>query len=428
MSKWSSVLRLSLAVVLLVAIAALSSGASAGRSLPTELTVRPTIPSYLDDPLIIVKGQHVFLNGYLSYSTIMIIDASNPIALRQLGTIVIPPEPSQEWISFDVVGDRLYAYELRRANWESWEGVVHIYDISEPESPIELTQVGPLPGFPSAVRVSEDNKFMHITNSGIFGIAIFDISDLSHVRQVTTYAGASIIESLTVRYSYIRSYYGDDSFLEIYDISDINKPVLVSDRVLQNMTIGMEDFDIENGYLYTESTKGTPIEVICQIQIIDISDPLQPIKLKQFDLNDCWSANNISVDNEQLFIHIHRGNGPLWEEVRVYDISNSSEVAVSTSYQWLYNHAFTHFDVSDTCIYGGGGERVDVLCLTTLIGVTPTPTVAPMPTATATLLPTATPTPSSTARPTLTPTPSATPTLTPTAAPQRLYLPRLVSD
>lgn len=407
---------------------------SPAASAPAVIPANPTDYQGSD---IEIEGNLAFVSGQLSrelWAQIVIFDISNPLSPKQLS--VIPGSQdgywrdTEAWADIDVVGDRLYAFETHYT-WER-QGVLHIFDISNPNQPLEISRNDGF-GFPRIVKASINNRYLHLRSSPLdSGIVIYDISDPSRHIMLGNYANNDcypIDYKITDKYSYVMIYdycktgQGKTSMI-VYDISNAQQPIIASNQLLEELTIDTFDFDVIDNLLYIAKNMANR----CHINIIDIGQPNQPIMLGEIDVcvNQIKAKDNFIYDLSSLIEDIPS------IEFSIYDASKTEDIQITDRYRSYFDQGDTEvihmFDVSDNCVIGiPTTVNLRSYCQANAMAIPPSPTATLAPLFTST--PSATPTvvtPTSTLAPTNTPTQTSTatqfvmthtPTATQTAAP-----------
>ncbi len=404
---------------------------------PSSSPSAPAIPLGQNGSGIQVRGDLAYVSGSVAYGihAIVIYDISDPLSPQQLSVI---SEPGGRWEEFDVVEDRLYAFEQRYASSAQgmdesmFEGIVHIFDVSNPTKPVEVAQFrGPGYygfGMPIVIRASADNRYLYLNDANSYYISIYDISDLSNPQLVSTYGNEwdnSVDLKLVGNRAYIKTYESDASehfAIAIYDVSDPKDPVLISDEGLQKLTQGTSaHFSVWDNMLYASKSNKVDFERSCSIQVIDVSDTLHPILEGEIDKcgGNFKNENGLfyfSAANEEFF-----GWGELW----VYDVEDPASPSPLLSYSTKPGfRSFGPFDLYGSCVIinRGGGGSLHVFCSDTHDKVAPTPT------ATATSTPVSTPTATATSPAVITPTVTPTVTATQSPTPVSLFMPLLRQD
>ena len=354
----------------------------------------PRAPSRALTPLepLDQNGIGIQVRGNVAYEMlvglgIIIYDISNPLKPQQLA--VIPRPEEGVWLEFDVVGDYLYAFEMY-SDWER-RGRVHIFDVSNPTTPVELAQfVGPGYegfGFPYNIKASEDNRYLHLSESSAWPeipIQVYDILDLSSPKLIATYAGECGANDfrLVGNRAYVKLAPCEDGSsqaysMAIYDISDAASPVLMSDGKLQELTRGLDHFSVWEDRLYISVYERINTdEILCEIRVISVADPTNPSLMGVLD--DCGGA--IAVEDGLLYMAT---NDIHWEELRAYSVVDPKNISLISRYQLpRFSSFFVPFDVQDNCVFWVVHYRTIGLYTMCTAGVaastaTPTPTATP---------------------------------------------------
>jgi hypothetical protein len=424
---WNIVI-LSGALLVLVGIMQLAEETTKQVVLPPVSAIRASAPAEGKDwegADIEIEDNLAFVSGRIDrelWAQIVLFDITNPLSPSQLS--VIPGnqdgywKDTEQWADIYVVADRLYAFETHYT-WER-QGVLHIFDVSNPSTPIEMSKIDGF-GFPGHVRATEDNKYLHLDHGGEDGVVIYDISQPDLPYRISTYAEEYLITTYDLKsnlsYLIVQNKSNPDyQYIVIYDVSNPELPIIVSNQYLVNMTLDANDFDITDNNILI-SSHYLDIQRLesrkCQIKIIDISDLDQPLLLGLIEI-EC-TVTDLHANANILYIL-----GPLLStnssiiRLYTYNISNYEKITEISHYDTqMYDNilgGMKYFELTDTCAMGAGGiVGLHVICTSIAVGVTPTPlstltpSATPMnaPTLTATLTTIATPTgsPTATARP-----------------------------
>ncbi len=444
--------RISLLVGVLLTFAVVTVSAGSVNDVGTYTpSLEPQIPLEQNGEGLQVRGNLVFSSTSLPDHphSIIIYDITDPLAPQQLA--VIPrPEGGAGWREFDVQGDFLYAFALYQ-DWD-FRGRVYIFDVSNPKVPVELTHIkGPGLfgfGFPQLIRASEDNRYLHLTETSTdwpLPVQVYDITDLENPQLVAGYSYECGALDLTLvgQRAYVKLDTCPDEppltrTMAIFDISDPTEPNLVSDDTLKTLTSNAIGFDVWQEKLYVETVDDLlGGEYSCELRAIDVANPAEPILLGMDDLGSASGCGGwgLRVWNDTLYYPT--SSDLKWMEMQLYDVRYPVDISLTSRYRLpVQGNGFHPFDVKDTCVYWDTYDYSHGLfgmCTGGVVAVIPTasptathsPTFTPQPTATytpsatATSQPTFTPTATFTQTPTITPssTPSHTPTATLTASP-----------
>ena len=326
---------------------------------------------------------------------ITIFDISNPLAPKQLA--VIPDPEDGGWREFDVAGDRLYAFE-RIENLS--KGVVHIFDVSNPRAPMELTQFrGPSYegfGFPRLLKVSPDNRYLHLSESSTWPyvpIQIYDISDINQPKLVATYAGECYEIDLTLvgRRAYVNMGPCDGEpaqtfYIGIYDLTDPESPVLVSDERLRELTLGLNSYDIWQNHVYENTSENLGGgNRLCGIRIINVAEPTQPVLEGKIE----WNSNRgcggeVKVVDSLMYSANSEEYEPNWNVLETYErkIRKTSQSSPAINHLDSPENLFSPFNLKDDCIYwirSNSTIGLYTICTAGLAAVAPTPTPTSIP-------------------------------------------------
>ncbi len=211
-------------------------------STPTRITSYQDTVSYaFSDAYImdmLLEGNHLLVgyeNVYGSAHYVKVFDISNLPSLQEITRISL----SFPINNFSKDGNRLFV------NTNGSTFVFDISDISAPDS------IGYLP-VGNCFGIAEDTVFYAVWGSwnGIYGIDIYNISDLSNPVLI----GQNNV-SLARTYHKVRKYgnriYACGELLDVWDVSDLTDPVVVWS--FWPMSDGIFDFSPENGLLLTAS-------------------------------------------------------------------------------------------------------------------------------------------------------------------------------
>ena len=432
---WSAALTIG-ALVALISVLAWEEGRPRQAGMPSAAAVQlaaPAEPVGYQGTDIEIEGNLAFVSGQLSpelWAQIVIFDLSNPHTPKQL--TVLPGnhdgywKQTESWSDIDVVGDRLYAFE-DHYTWER-QGVLHVFDVSIPSAPVELSRIDGF-GFPRVVKVSEDNRYLHLRASPLdSGITIYDIDDPLYPEYLLSYATGNcypIDYKLTRQYNYVMIFDGcmannGKTSMIVYDVSHILQPTLASNHLLEALTLNVHAFDVAKNYLYIVTRDEFEV---CKLKVIDIKKPDRPVQLGEFDI----CLNYFRVVDGFLYGTVPSNGDILSTKFFVLDIQDPKNIRIVNIYElfWKQNglEYISRLDVWNNCIIGvASAMNLHIYCQANVGAIPPSPTATSTPSSTGE--PTATPTG-------VTPTPTVTfgtpPTNTPTATVthESVYLPLL---
>lgn len=178
---------------------------------------------------------------------------------------------------FALKGNYLYTVDYRS---------LHVFQISDPGNPIKVNDVQI--GFDIETLFSLDNLLFMGAQSGMY---IFDISNpenpvkMSESRHFT--ACDPVVANETHAFVTLHSNTncgGNLNRLMVYDIADVQNPVLVHERNL----VAPKGLALHDNYL-----------VVCddELKIFNVTDPVEPVLLKAFNK----SYTDVVIYNDILF-------------------------------------------------------------------------------------------------------------------------------
>ena len=192
----------------------------------------------------------------------------------------------------------------------SFQGVILI-DLSEPSTPLEVSRMG-------NIRGDFDVKaFGHYVVSGVG--EIFDISNVSNPVLISTFGGA---HNLYVDYPFLYTACPNN----IYDISDPYNPLLIA-----NYGGGCHDLVVMNDTAYVASGW-------INTRILDVSNKYNILTMSEFDLPDDYSHFVFPTrDRQHLFLTDEVGS---WGTT-VWDISDYDNVSMVSQFT-IHSLSTTH--------------------------------------------------------------------------------------
>ncbi|MCO6450174.1 MAG: hypothetical protein J5I90_05230 [Caldilineales bacterium] len=381
-----------LIVLALLAVTMRSAG-GVGAFSPSGAPMMPHSPNgRTTNRAILVRGDLAYIMSVgSSVDGIAIFDIANPLSPQQLA--VIPHPEEGVWRDFDVVSDRLYAFE-QIENLSM--GIVHIFDVSTPSIPVEVARFdGPgLWGFgvPGSIRASEDNLYLHLSESSTWPavpMQIYDISELRQPELVATYGGDCRLGAPTLagQRAYVRmsSCEGDPSYtfyMAVYDLTDPESPVLVSDEHLRELTLGLSNYDVRQEVLYVQTWENLGGKYSCRIRIIDVADPAQSVLLGEIEwISNVGCGGGMQVQGGLLYYTDPDGIHTDWNVLQAYDVRDPEDILAVSRYQLpRQSNFFTPFDLKDGCAFWishDGTTGLYTMCTAGVAAATPTPTAIP---------------------------------------------------
>jgi hypothetical protein len=227
-------------------------------------------------------GNYSFIAN--SLSGISIIDISNPYGNGPVKVAGI--ESNGETRDLDIENNTLF--------FADWTGGLRIYDVSNPESPTLLGSIDNI----QAWRVEAEGNYLYLDNANA----------------------------------------NNPDTLQVYDISDLNSPVLVADMLLPDLIWKIMYYQ---GFLYVASNNDG-------LQVIDVTDPINPIQVNTLDLP---SVSDFDIENNVAYIASTDWNGGL-VTVDVTHPYNPEIINIYNPSGW-----FQPFHVSVTGDYAYTGEN-----------------------------------------------------------------------
>lgn len=243
--------------------------------------VNPITAGYADSYLaafrIAVDGDYAYIAS--GQAGLSIFDISDPAHPARIGIYDILGDSR----GLAVAGSYVYLGDTR--------GGVHILDVTNPISPTEtgFIDTGAQQGPREIVVVGQ---YAYLVISGITsGFRIVDISDPQH--PVLLGGVGSVVPHMSIsvqgRIAYLVAY--DPPQLRIWDISNPNLPVFVSNTDIQP-SVHTYDIEVSGKYAYVADGAG--------LGIVDISDPVHPSLDGYFNMSG--EADGVKVDGNDIYV------------------------------------------------------------------------------------------------------------------------------
>jgi len=257
------------------------------------------ISSYTDE--LVISGHYAFIaNGYDGLRVVDFSDMDNPVEIGHYeGTGIT-------WKS-DISGD--YAYLANSSSGLS------IIDISNPNLS-GPTKVGGIASESETrdVAISGNTAIIADWSSGV---RLIDVADPTNPQEISRIEG---INAWRVEVSgnilYVDAAVPNESDeLQIYDISELSNPQLLSSKVLGNL---IWEFEYHDGHLYISGNDDGLV-------IIDVGDPYNPFETSVVDLP---SVLDVDIQNNIAYVASADWDGGL---VRV-DISDPATPTITNIY------------------------------------------------------------------------------------------------
>lgn len=241
-------------------------------------------------PKIIMIYKNIKILLYLMFIGSSILSSKNIIRHYQYDP------PNRESLDVEIFDENMIVTANR--------GGFVIYDISDPELPIELSNLD-MPDCPHPYFTEVYENYAYFSCHE-YGLALVDISDLSAPELITIFDLESVfVEDIVIKNDILTISAHNDGIL-FYDISDPTDPQLISQMITENSWSVLYNGDI----LYIVNGEGG-------IKVADISDINNPGHL--MDLPTDSPTKDIDMADNLLYVAIGSGG------VNVYDISNPAE-------------------------------------------------------------------------------------------------------
>ncbi|NOX63196.1 MAG: hypothetical protein GXP42_14820 [Chloroflexi bacterium] len=319
--------------------------------------------------LLVAENNLFWRHSVFGPPNISIYDIRNPLALTPIAEIPLPAD-DEGWMGLAVDGDRLYGLAMW---WDQHlKSELIVYDISNMWDIKPIVSFGnwnrerePLQGrWPEkaldeiTTQVFKVGDYLHIDDLIEAPISIFRVNEVERrLEYVAGYGAGSLLVA-----SGSRAYTADQGEEEwslgvaIYDISDPTQPVKMSDERLWEMTkdyFGLGYIVVNEPYLYRLDWDENEQPFL---QIIDVTDPLQPRRLS-LTLLEKKPYLDMKVVGNRLFILSgfpqQEGGGEGFNELNIFDVSDPKRPFLIQRYQILMNF-FTQLviiSVSNHCVY-----------------------------------------------------------------------------
>jgi len=243
-----------------------------------------------------------------------IFEPTNPIVVGDYGGI----------IADDVAVADNYAYVTARS-----EGL-HILDVSNPYSPVLVCSIESY-----ASHVAVKGNYAYVTGDGL---KVYDISNPTSPQLVGSNEALGGNIFIYGDYAYLSTGYG--KLLKIVNISNPSFPIAVYDY--PTWECAWDTFVVDDRAYIADGNPG--------IQVVDISDPCDPIKLGQY--NTCY-AIDLVVRGDYIYVADN------WGGLAILAI-NSRPVADAgpdqTAYAWIDGIAEVVLDGNDS--YDPDGDEL----------------------------------------------------------------------
>jgi len=189
------------------------------------------------------------------------------------------------------------------------------------------------------------NSTAYVAN-GYCGVTFFDISDVTNPDEISSTRTKGIAVDV-LKDSNILYVAEADSGIQIFNITDPTQPILLSDFYVYSDWDGFLKLDKFETYLYAGGA--------CWInEIIDVSDPENPILVGQIPVND-W-CYDLQIMEDHLFVAGYWGGFQIFSledpvnpfEVGYYPLGLAVKITVSKELAYIYDgNEIIIFDITD---------------------------------------------------------------------------------
>lgn len=314
------------------------------------------------------RGEKIALaNGYVYLHTgrsIQILDVSDPVNPTEIGVYELPGGKAPSTVNYIpeavnyiedamIAGDYMYVATNRSG--------LRIVDISDARSPVEVGTYG-APGYAQDVEVSGNHAYVA---DKFAGLLIYDVSDPYAPVEVGRYDESGGIDGVAPAGDYVyvcadelhildvsdpyapsdvAAYQGDcqqvgvsgnylyailSETLQVMDISDPANPVKVTPP---DGVIDAQAFQLANGYLYTLPPFYTVLyNETCQEvsrSLLDVYDPVSLEKSSSYEQKGCLPPDRMAVIGDRAYVHWAMypisGGGPI-EDWKLIDLSDPAD-------------------------------------------------------------------------------------------------------
>ncbi len=208
-----------------------------------------------------------------------------------------------------IFGDNLYVAE-HESEYGSRDEKLQIIDITDPSNST-ITSTNSI----LARGIDVGGEFACVLNDS--GLQVFDISNPYDVSEISAF---EIEHGSQVEIRDELVYINDNGYLVTFDVSDPDRPEIISELLLRQHRIGEYRFDLVGDYLYIGAKSG-------QVIVVDVSIPNNQRFTGQFDTGA--EIVDIDVSGEFAFLSI-KETGML-----VLDVSDPSDMIDVNLYETL---------------------------------------------------------------------------------------------
>ncbi len=219
--------------------------------------------------------------------------------------------------------DRVFASSLviseNRLYVADREAGLRVIDALDPARPVQLGLYRP---FGYAADVGAAGNYAYVA-AGQYGLRVVDISDPTRPREVGSETAVGWAETIAVagQHAYIGTLPYEGSRLQVVNIADPAHPTLVSSLALEPGV--SRDIVVRDGIAYIADEWG--------LQLIDVSNPLTPVRLSFTDLHTGASGQpaTVGIDVKGNMAFIAQSEGGLL----VVDVSDPRKPTLAATYK-----------------------------------------------------------------------------------------------
>ncbi|MBC8487184.1 MAG: hypothetical protein H8D45_14240 [Bacteroidetes bacterium] len=275
-------------------------------------------------------------------SNAYVIGKNNNNGVFAIVDIINPTEPSIIYESIDYLGSNIFiknnnAFISGSTNNEY--GIITL-DIQEPSN-VNLINI-------TISSIAQKSKVYNSTAyvaNGYCGVTLFNISDLSNPVEISSVQtkGTAVDVLKDSNIVYVAE---GDSGIQIIDYTNPGQPEILSNFNVFNYWEGFSNLNKYDNYLYAG---GADLN-----EIIDVSDPENPVLVGQIPIND-WSPD-MKIMEDHLFVAGYWGGFQIFSladpvnpvEVGYYPLGLALKIAISKNLGYIYDgDAILIFDISD---------------------------------------------------------------------------------
>jgi len=276
--------------------------------------------SYGDDIVTSIIGNYtidtrnvvLFKDETKAFVSNTIIDINNPLNPTKIGNfnmenidkIVLSNDETKAYIAKDT-GDK--------------NGLI-ILDITDNKNPKIIGHHGTVNGYARGIALSRDETKIFL-GTDYKGFVIFDVSNYLNPVKIGSLDLDGNICNIVLSKDGTKAYLADYSTngLVIVDISNPKTPIKISSIKTQtNGFGGAWDITLSNDETKAFIAKGDPLMEDGGLSIIDITDPKNPSKIGEFNINNSANGVTLSKDETKVFLSTER------DGLLILDITNLS--------------------------------------------------------------------------------------------------------